>query len=173
MTDLRALIQDRKSKDVRATVKVQVCLDPDLLPELNEALAERDSRGDETDPDQRLGKTDPLVKRIRDLEVQVAEVSVTAVFKTPTRAKYAAEYLPAIQEDDPDVEATILSECFSHFEKDGLRLPDTELGVEDWQALVPLTAPGEVSLMAGRIVQRTVGSPDFPKSLQRSSPIRK
>lgn len=171
-TDLRALIADRKSKEDRGTVRQRFCLQPDLLPELNELIAERDASlaADKPLSDVRMGG-DPLSRRISQLEKEVTAVSITAVFRVPTRLRWA-EYLEG-SKGGADIDIQIALECFVWFERDGQRVPDTELGAGDWKDLVEITPKGEIDQVGSRIAIRTAGSPDFPASLKQSGQTRK
>jgi hypothetical protein len=166
--DLRALIQDRKAKDARPTVKHPMCLDPDLLDELNELKAKKAARdkaladGD-GDPDVRMGKVDPLKKQIEELEKAVAERSLVAVFRTPTRARMAE--LTEMAKDDADIDPIVASECFWHFLRDGQI--DPTLTKEDFEDLLSLMPTGEVNTIGGKVYSRAAGRPDFPESVRQ------
>lgn len=171
--DLRQLIQDRKQGENRGTVRQRMCLDPDLLPELNELLAERESRDDDAPGDNRYGRGDALSSRIRALESRVAEVSVQVVFRLPSRAKLA-EYTQRVSDGDDNgtLDLDIARDCFDHFESlVGERL--AELGQDDFDSLIDVTVTGEINIIGTRIFQRAMGAPDFPSSALPSGRIRK
>lgn len=153
--DLRALIQQRKADGARGTVKCKVCLDPDLLPMLDELTEQAPS-----DSDSRLAgpKVAAHRKEIADLQKRVDDLTVVVVFSVPSRAQKVS-YEQGVK-DEEDVDPRIVSECFLRFEKDGKPYPD--LGRNDWLDLLEVTPPGEINAMANVVYRRAVVSPDFP-----------
>lgn len=164
--DLRALIQARKSGGVRATIKCLVCIDPDLLPELDELLENTPE-----DTDKRLAgpKLAAHKKAIADLEERVAAHTVTVVFWAPNREQ-KAEYdrIARDEASKEDLDLKIVTECFARFERDGKPYP---MDRPDWLDLLEVTPPAEVNMLAAKVYARAGSVPDFPESLKRSGPI--
>lgn len=173
--DLRALIPDRKSKGARATVRANICFDPDLLAQLTEVQNEKDAREsrreDRPEPDQRMGRPDPLAQQLADLEAQVAATTLVAVFRVPTRERQAE--INKLSEEGEDVDTLIVQECFTHFLRDGEKVPADELGADDFAAWLDVASRGEVNDIAYRITMRSLGTPDFPASVKRSLTTRR
>jgi hypothetical protein len=153
--DLRALIQQRKADGARGTVKCKVCLDPDLLPMLDELA---DAAPDEDDKRLAGPKVAAHRKQIAELQKRVDELTVVVVFSVPSRAQKVS-YEQAVK-DEEDVDPRIVSECFLRFEKDGQ--PLTDIGRNDWLDLLEVTPPGEINAMANVVYRRAVVAPDFP-----------
>lgn len=168
--NLRALIQDRRSKDARPAVRMTICFDPDALNDLRDLLDERAERDraarDQKDPDPRMGRVDSLAEDIARLEEEVAETSVVASFRVPTREKQA-DYNRMIEEGN-DVDPIMVRECFQYFMRDNEPLPDDELGKADLDAWLEVASRGEVNAIAYKIAQRSMDTPDFPASVKRS-----
>lgn len=174
--DLRALIQDRKSKNARPTIRATICFDPDLLERLAEARAEQQERDrnrdfDKPDPDPRMGRKDPLTTEIAQLEADVAGTSAVAVFRVPSRERQAE--INKLAEDGEDVDSTLITECFQHFLNGNEPLPADQLGKADLEDWLAVASRGEVNDISYRIATRSMGTPDFPSSVKRSLAARK
>jgi hypothetical protein len=168
--DLRALIQDRKTKNARPTIRATICFDPDLLERLAEAKAEEKAKppftADKPDPDPRLGKKTTLADDIVLLEADVAAASAVAVFRVPTRERQAE--INKLAEDGEDVDATLISECFQHFLNGNEPMTADQLGRADLDDWLTVASRGEVNDISYRIAARSLGTPDFPPSVKRS-----
>lgn len=166
--DLRALIRDRKAKDARASVRVTICFDPDLLAALQEAQAEKASiqRGDQPEPDARLGRPNPTA----ELEAAVAAASVVAVFRVPTRERQAE--LNDLAEAGEDIDPLLASETFAHFLRGNEPIPSEELGRGDFEDWLAVASRGEVNDIAFKVATRSMSAPDFPSSVKKSLATR-
>lgn len=167
--DLRALIQDRKAKGARQSVRATICFDPDLLARLNELTDEANERrlrrqDDNSDP--RLGRRDTLSAQIAELEEQVAASSAVAVFRVPTRERQAE--INKLAEDGEEIDAMLVSECFAHFLDGNEPMPADQLGRADLDDWLAVASRGEVNDISYRIAARSLGTPDFPASVKRS-----
>lgn len=175
--DLRALLQDRKEKNGRPTIRETICLDPDALDRLNLLQDEKDARDarksrDEEDPDRRMaGRPDPLAKDLAEAEADVKARSVVGVWRVPTRERQAE--LQAQGEDGVDIDPIVVSECFVHFVRNNDPIPADELGRADLDVWIALAARGEVNDIAFNIMRRSVGRPNFPTSVARSLATRR
>lgn len=184
--DYRALIQDRKSKDRRQTVRHVICLDPDLYAELEEAQQElRELNvaaiGDRPDPaaDRRMGALSPVMKgesRVAEIESRMAEVSIVGVFKAFTAEKQAERFdlLNKAREDNPDGEALVILKAarddilltFDHFE--GPNHEPLDLGKADLEDILATWSHGEVAGLANKINRASTEQHDAPKSVRSS-----
>ena len=188
--DYRALIRDHATKQARPIVRHEICLVPSLYAELEEAeenlrAAHMATIRDEDDPneDRRGGGVTapaPEVTEARavveQIAAEMAEKSITLVFKALTAEKQAQEWdaLERAKADNPDsVNAivvdrnrAVLLECFDHAEGSGREVLD--LNREDITPLIADANAGLIITIAQKLQNASAGAPDLPKSAQRS-----
>jgi len=185
--DYRALIQDRKSKDRRQTVRHVICLDPDLYAELEEAqqelrelnLAAIGRDGPDPAADQRMGALSPVKKaeaKVSEIEARMGEVSIVGVFKAFTAEKQAERFdlLNKAREDSPNQEGLVILRAarddilltLDHFE--GPNRERLDLGKQDLEDVLATWSHGEVAGLANKINRASTEVHDAPKSVRSS-----
>lgn len=186
LIDYKALIRDRSGQERRKPVRHVICLDPDLLSEMEEAEQElrqalREASDDETPGvDKRAGAVSPVTaaeERVQALEERIKAASIVGVFR-PLAPEAIAKEIDKAQkraEDQPDQinelafqsarETTL--DTFEHFEgPDGKRIPD--LGKEDLEEILKGWHYGEIVGLGNKINAASLRSYDIPKSVASS-----
>ena len=190
--DYKALVQDRKQKQSRPIVRHLICLVPELYSDLEEAqsvldsLVEQDRRA--KDDDERAGSMSPLGGQIAEakaavaaVEAEIAEVTITGVFKAPTAQQQGvnSDALDKLLESNPEQanELTIANakkrivECLDHFEKSGRERIDT-LSRDDLADMLDQWSQGEVMGLHVKITRAATRELDAPFSVRQSLGVR-
>lgn len=175
--DYGALVRDRFARNSRRTVTHQICIDPDLYDQLEQAkVALQVTEHDEEDRsvDRRAGALSPRAKAQHDLDVimeQVREVTVVGVFKVLPALQQAERHdrLRNLQMEHPDqLNVHAMKEAredivltFDHFEDiDGHRL---EMGREELNMLIDVWSQAELIHLAREISDTATDVWDLPK----------
>jgi hypothetical protein len=174
-TSLRALIQDRKAKQVRPTYRHLFTLSPELYSEraeLEEELSELPHRRSDEEEGQRPRMNDPrakMEKRIAELDQVIANHTVAVIFKAPSADQLAAkvvEWEKAKLGTLAQARDMILA-CYDHFDT------DEDLGKTDLEELLPTLTQGETFVVSNTLSNLAVGEIDIPKSVRQSIAARK
>lgn len=175
---LRALIQDRKSKQSRPIYRHPFTLIPELYAdrtELERALEELPKRKEFADEGQRPrmtpedGRRADLDRQLADLDAQIAQATVVAVFKALSADKAAEKIAEWDKANLPPLDkarATMI-ECFESFDT------DEDLGVDDLKDLLPTLTQGETYDVSNTLMDLSAGAIDVPKSVRQSLSSRK
>jgi hypothetical protein len=191
--DYKQLVADRKAKQSRPIVRHLICLMPELYADLEEAqstrdaLTEQDRRAEQDDD--RAGSLSPLGaqlaaarQEVKDIEAQIAEVTIVGVFKAPTASKQGAlsDEFDKILEANPEQanELTVanakqrITEAFDHFEGPNRKPIDT-LSRDDLGDMLEQWAQGEVMWLHAKIVKASTRELDAPFSVRQSLGARR
>jgi hypothetical protein len=191
--DYLSLMTDRakKADAARRPIRYPICLDLDLLADLQEAEEEHRQLvvaniGEDEKPrrDARAGDLSPVdaaEARVEQIKQQVAEHSVLGVFRVPTATRQAElhDKLNAAQKDRPDEQNVIvigsakdtIVECFVRFDRlDHEPIPG--LNREHLVADLEVWPEGVLLDLANKIREASMGAPDIPKSGRSSQPSR-
>lgn len=174
------LLQRRAKADARPLHRAPICLQPELLTDLQEAreallqaeqtAAMRKATG--TAARARLSEKDPVAAAREALdaaEAAVQDVSIVLVLEGRTSdqtlavVKAASKEVPEGEEADPiHINRALIADAFKWAEDiDRNRLDD--IGRDQIEALLPTLTSGEINMV---VMARTVASsaPDFPTS---------
>lgn len=181
---LLTLISDRVSKKERRVHRHVLSLRPSLYADLDEAYADLDALGDpEKDTDKRLnGPRVAIHKRIADIERQIKESSLVAVFTTEDPQKWQdqlAEWDRATS-DAKDKDKTnpwpvfarakaLIVRCFTHFNDDtGKPIPADVIGVDQLEGLLSSWSEGEIYGLSNKLTDLMSSDINVPKSVRQS-----
>ena len=168
MADYLSLIRQRVEAQARPTVRVQVCLVPDLLTELADARkaaavparAEAGRRiGDppaEPNPEARA--------RLANVEQQVLDATLVVVLQALTTADLAASRAGTDLNTTTQGEYWVrdLTQAFGWAE-DGNGNRATDVGRTEWGAILSVTPAAEVQYWHAQL-SKAGQAPDFPTS---------
>lgn len=176
--DYAALVRDRFARNARRTVTHNICIDPDLYDQLEQArvavqLTEHDD--EDRSIDRRAGALSARAKAEHDLEVikeKVRDVTIVGVFKVLPAIQQAERHdkLRNLQIEHPEqVNVNAMNEArqdilltFDHFEDlDGARL---DMGREELDMLVDIWSQAELISLAREISDASTDAWDLPKS---------
>jgi hypothetical protein len=187
--DYLSLMTDRakKADAARRPIRYPICLDLDLLADLQEAEEEHRQLvvaniGEDEPRRERAGDLSPVDAaevRVEQIKQQVAEHSVLGVFRVPTATRQAElhDELNAGQKDRPDEQNAIviasarrtIIECFVRYE-DFDREPIPVLNREHLVADLEFWPEGVLLDLANKIREASMGAPDIPKFGRSSRP---
>jgi hypothetical protein len=187
--DYLSLMTDRakKADAARRPIRYPICLDLDLLADLQEAEEEHRQLvvaniGEDEPRRERAGDLSPVdaaEARVEQIKQQVAEHSVLGVFRVPSATRQAElhDKLATAQKDRPDEQNAIviasardtIVECFVRFDRLD-REPIPVLNREHLVADLEVWPEGVLLDLANKIREASMGAPDIPKSGRSSRP---
>lgn len=185
MTDhasLRALIQDRKTKQKRLLYKHAFSLSPEMYTDRQMLIDELEDLPEPAETPEGGQKPrlngDPrtrLERQLRELEEKIAEHTVLGVFKALSADGIAAKVAEWDQAEMPTLgkARALILECFEYFEDHGEPIPAADLGKPDLADLLPALTQGETYGLSNTLTDMTSGDIDIPKSVRQSLAARK
>lgn len=163
----RDLILQRKTSDSRAIHRHRFVLVPELYAEwedLNAELQDLAGSNDEDDPNVTISDVPPKVvlqEKIADLEQQMTETSVTAIFKALS-AERSIEIGQTFQADKQrdlvKTAKTTIRESFVRFDT------DEDLGPGDLDNLLEALTQGELLGLSNKLTSLAMAELNVPKS---------
>lgn len=175
--DYAALVRDRFARNTRRTVTHNICIDPELYDQLEQAkiaLQLTDHDDEDRSSDRRAGALSArsvAEQRLEEIKERIREVTVVGVFKVLPAITQAERHdkLRNLQMEHPDqLNVSAMTEArtdiqltFDHFEDlDGNTLP---MGTDELDMLVGVWSQAELIGLAREISDASTEAWDLPK----------
>jgi hypothetical protein len=174
-TSLRALIQDRKAKQLRPTYRHLFTLAPDLYLGREELEQELAAFPDRYTGDRENGQApranDPrrkIEKQLAELDTKIAEHTVAVTFKAPTADEMAAKVAEYEKQKLPTLAQArdLILTCFDRFDA------DEELDRNDFKDLLLSLTQGETYAVSNVLSNLAVSEIEIPKYVRQSVTTR-